>query len=643
MHRREGLPFFKYLIAIGQTNYLLTRFKSHNYCLWLGQMVCKLSGDVLEGLLNGSRQLYEEAKKYIQLGVPVGPATDKAIKILEWPKLSGEDFLSEKYVSYWRQATGIGLVCGKTSGVICLDLDLDIEKDAALIAEITAKLPPILSGKQGNPKRPPARFFRYSGEENKKLTALSVEILSTGNQTIIPPSKHPSGCSYVWVGQPLYTLDVDDLPYLPRGFIAWLDAKNEEIKNKSKTSNDKEPRAAEGRCVHNSHNIISRLALALVMQRVPFDIVMKRIIEEDRKLNHDSDFLYFLCPSRKWKKKSVTENASDFLEDMFKRHQDELAGDAAYEEKPKEAKSGIVLRTLKDLLDSPEEKTPFIVDNLLPSGGTSIVVAKPKVGKTTLLRQMALSISRGRIFLDRYTSQGPVIYFSVEEKVNEIRSHFKAMGADGSEPIYIFADRAPRDTIEQLAPIIKEIKPALLILDTLFKIIRVKDTNDYAAVSNALEPIQEIARNTGTHIMGVHHAGKGEREGADGILGSTAIFGAFDTAIILGRSGNKRTIKSIQRYGSDLETSALLYDKATRSSMLGPEDWKVKADERADEVLSFIRKAGRPATSAEIKEATGMDKEVLSRTLKSMVSSGKINVRGLGVRGDPNLYSIGVL
>jgi hypothetical protein len=143
--------------------------------------------------------------------------------------------------------------------------------------------------------------------------------------------------------------------------------------------------------------------------------------------------------------------------------------------------------------------------------------------------------------------------------------------------------------------------------------------------------------------MGVHHAGKGQKSGTDAILGSTATFAAFDTAIMLGRSGNKRTIETTQRYGTDLETSALLYDSKTRTSMLGPEDWKVKSDERCDEILAFVRKAGRPVTQPEIKMATGLDVKIVSKTLKSMVSSGKLTERGLGVKGDPTLYSIGVL
>jgi RecA-family ATPase len=298
-----------------------------------------------------------------------------------------------------------------------------------------------------------------------------------------------------------------------------------------------------------------------------------------------------------------------------------------------------VLLPLKDLLERPDELTQYLVDGLLPAGGTSIVAAKPKCGKTTLLRQLSLCVARGEMFLNRVCSKGPVIYFSVEEKIDEIKAHFKAMGANGSEEIYIFANRAPQDTIGKLKPIIEKIKPSLIILDTLFKIVRMKDANDYAAISTALEPIQDLARQSGSHVLCVHHAGKSDRDGADGILGSTAILGAFDTAIIMNRNNEKRTIKSIQRYGTDLEESALLFDLPTRRSSLGQENWKVKSDERADSILSFIRQAGQKVTVQEIKMATGMDKEVLLRTLKNMSNQKLVYSFGKGIKGDPLTFS----
>lgn len=598
--------------------------------------------------LNGTQHLFDEATNYVKLGLPIVPAEGKAVKIERWTTLPAEEFLSAEYFSFWKRATGIGVLCGERSGIICIDIDLDKEKDKELVAEITSKLPPILSGKTGNPNRRASQFFRFNGEIGRKYNAIGVEVLSTGQQTIIPPSKHPNFDLYQWVGTPLNQLDLDDLPTLPEGFIEWLEQKNEEIKNGGKTSTDKDLRKGDGRCKHNSHNVISALAFALFKQNYPFDRLVKAVIDKDKKINHDSDYYYFECPSRPWRKKTIEENAADFIEEFYKRHgpnyapEFEPVGQTGADKQSEKPKDGIKLLSLGDLLKMPDEKTQYVVENLLPSGGTSIVAAKPKCGKTTLLRQLSLSVARGEMFLNRGTSKGSVVYLSVEEKREEIKNHFKDLGATGDEEIYIFAERAPKDTIAQLKPIVEEIKPSLIILDTLFKIVRVRDANDYATISAALEPIQDLARTSGAHILCVHHAGKADREDADGILGSTAIFGAFDTAIIMSRQKNNRTIKSIQRYGTDLEESVLHFDKITRSSRIGEEKWRAKVDERNGEVLDYMRQVGEKVTFADIKSGTGMDLKILRETLKFLIDKKIISVTGRGTKGNPHLYTVGM-
>jgi RecA-family ATPase len=51
----------------------------------------------------------------------------------------------------------------------------------------------------------------------------------------------------------------------------------------------------------------------------------------------------------------------------------------------------------------------------------SLLVAKPKVGKTTLAFNLAVAVSRGEEFLGRKTTQGPVVYLALEEKKGEIK------------------------------------------------------------------------------------------------------------------------------------------------------------------------------------------------------------------------------
>ena|SRR6187399_1912877 len=59
--------------------------------------------------------------------------------------------------------------------------------------------------------------------------------------------------------------------------------------------------------------------------------------------------------------------------------------------------------TLSKLLDEPPEETYFIWDFTLPSGGFSICSAKPKVGKSTLARNLAIAVATGTPFLGRAT------------------------------------------------------------------------------------------------------------------------------------------------------------------------------------------------------------------------------------------------
>src|SRR6266542_1619661 len=182
---------------------------------------------------------------------------------------------------------------------------------------------------------------------------------------------------------------------------------------------------------------------------------------------------------------------------------------------------------LGDILSEPEEEHRCLVDPLLPTGGLSVLAGKPKAGKSTIARTLALAVAQGKPWLEKFmTSQGPVIYLALEEKRQELRRHFRAMGATGDEPIKVFVSLAPTDGLSQLRAEVDKTKPALVIVDPLLRFTRIEDANDYAVVSKAFEPLLGLARDTGSHVLALHHIGKGDHSGGDAILGSTAIFGA---------------------------------------------------------------------------------------------------------------------
>ena len=182
--------------------------------------------------------------------------------------------------------------------------------------------------------------------------------------------------------------------------------------------------------------------------------------------------------------------------------------------------SGFKLTALGDLLREPDEKVSWLVADKLPAGGLSVLSAKPKVGKSTLARCLALAVATGEAFLGCQTAQGPVIYLALEEKRSQVRRHFAYLGATGEEPIQVHCAAAPKDAMPELCKLVAELKPLLVIIDPLFKFVRVADEKAYAETCQAIEPLLTLARGTGAHVMLVHHSGKAERiDATDAILG----------------------------------------------------------------------------------------------------------------------------
>jgi hypothetical protein len=300
----------------------------------------------------------------------------------------------------------------------------------------------------------------------------------------------------------------------------------------------------------------------------------------------------------------------------------------------------LILTKLGDLLNEPEDTVQWLVDELLPESGFSLLGAKPKVGKSTLARNLALCVAQGRAFLGRAIQQGPVVYLALEEKRSEVRKHFRDMGATGAEDIYIYAASAPADGVQQVRAVAERLKPVLVIIDPLFRLTRVKDSNDYAQVTQALEPLLVLARETRAHVLCVHHAGKGNREGGDSILGSTAIFGAVDTAIMMKKLEGYRTIHSAQRYGTDLAETVLCYDQTTRTVSLG--DTKEAEDQArlGEAICEYLQGQPAPVLEAVIDDAVEGRRAVRKKALRHLVATGRVLRSGKGGKAEPFTYAM---
>lgn len=142
------------------------------------------------------------ARSYIESGfkvVPI-PRGQKAPNLRGWSSLNLDAAAVEKY---FRPRDNIGLILGGPSGGL-VDVDLD-SPQALHLADDFLPDTGMVHGREGSPRS--HRWYLASGEVlSKKFQGFSTdggrcclaEIRSTGGQTVVPPSVHPSGEAVRW-------------------------------------------------------------------------------------------------------------------------------------------------------------------------------------------------------------------------------------------------------------------------------------------------------------------------------------------------------------------------------------------------------------------------------------------------------------
>jgi len=199
---------------------------------------------------------------------------------------------------------------------------------------------------------------------------------------------------------------------------------------------------------------------------------------------------------------------------------------------------------------------------------------------------------------------------------------------------------APLDEIKRVEGLIKATSAKLLIIDVLQKFCRLRDLNDYAQVTNALEPLLNSARNQDCHILLTHHAGKADRPDGDDILGSTGLSGGVDTSIIIKKRDQRRTFFTIQRYGVDIEKTVLELDQTGALRALGS-----KAEVDVNETSALVLEAlqGGPLNRDEILDRIERNRSIIIKTIARLFDEKKITREGTGKKGDPFIYKNSVL
>jgi hypothetical protein len=298
-------------------------------------------------------------------------------------------------------------------------------------------------------------------------------------------------------------------------------------------------------------------------------------------------------------------------------------------------RSCLDLQSLCELLAKPIVPVDWVWGNRLAAGTLGLIVSKPKVGKSTIARNLALAVARNEPFLGEAVTGGTVLYLALEERVEDLTADFRAMGATSADNIVI----AQAGNVNKVIASLEALKPRLLIVDPLIRLLEVRDQNSYSEIYSAMGPMLDVARKTGTHILNLHHSPKSAREDSiDSPLGSTAIAAVASTVFTMVRTGNTRSIVSIQRLGQDLPETYLSFDASSKTLALGNSRKVIAAQSVEGQILSSLK--GGALTEPEIVDAVSGNTKLFRKVLRAMTETGVIVRTGSGKKGDPHRYAL---
>ncbi len=304
---------------------------------------------------------------------------------------------------------------------------------------------------------------------------------------------------------------------------------------------------------------------------------------------------------------------------------------------------------VKDLMEMEFPPIKWVVPDIIPEGLT-LMSGREKLGKSTLLLGLCVSVSTGGVALSaKKVEKGEVLGLFLEDNPRRLQKRIKkiTLGSIVDLSSFRLQTRWPRvdqGGLEKLDRYLSENpNTRLVIIDTLKMWRSSKGSNKgiYDQDYESLAPLRELSDKHNTAILVTHHNNKAENpeNPFDAVSGSTGLLGASNTNIVLQRLNTGLGL-TFHIEGHDIEERkeyALLYEPATWTFKLDTETEKHKTSKERAEILDLITEAGKAMGPKEVEDALGKNPREL---LRKMVKDHQLVKVGYGEYDIPSRDSI---
>lgn len=199
-----------------------------------------------------------------------------------------------------------------------------------------------------------------------------------------------------------------------------------------------------------------------------------------------------------------------------------------------------------DALDAEAAAPQWLVRDIWGHLAVGWIAGQPKVGKSWISLQLAISVASGTPFLDHYAVEhpGPVLVYLAEDPIPRVRDRIAAICAHRKislAALDLFVITAPSLRLddsadrERLAATVAHLRPRLLILDPLIR-LHGGDENDSRYISALLGFLRTLSREHSVAVALVHHMSKkSRRQLGQAMRGSSDLWAWSDSAAYLTR------------------------------------------------------------------------------------------------------------
>ena len=149
----------------------------------------------------------------------------------------------------------------------------------------------------------------------------------------------------------------------------------------------------------------------------------------------------------------------------------------------------------------------YLVDGVIYAGQTVIIAGEPGVGKSFFQYHIAMCIAGGLPVLGRATASGSVLYFDEENSRPDLQQYLRWIWRGLGKPdldqlqrnlhVEHFALALVANRWQYMAEAARDLKPSLIVVDTVTPCCAIRDENDNAEASLAIRKLRMVRQAAG--------------------------------------------------------------------------------------------------------------------------------------------------